>query len=242
MAQRGFHEPGEKPRRFYKAVEVRAADGRFEVALDGRAPRSTGGAKLILPTQALAELCAEEWAAQGEHIELGVMHATRLAYTAIEAIPGAREATADQIAEYAGSDLLCYFAEAPASLVERQAEHWGPVLDRAEQEIALAFVRAAGIRHRSQPEETLAQVKALALEGGDFALAGLAFATPLFGSAILALALQRGWLTGDQAMELSRLDEAYQQEKWGIDEEAAERTARLFVEAQMLERWFRALG
>ena len=242
MAQRGFHEPGEKPRRFYKAVAVRAVDGRFEVALDGRAPRSTGGARLILPTLALAELCAEEWAGQGEHIELAVMHATRLAYTAIEAIPSARQETADQIAQYAGSDLLCYFAEAPAALVERQAAHWGPVLDRAEQEIALTFVRAAGIRHQAQPEETLARVKALALEAGDFALAGLAFGTPLFGSAILALALQRGWLTGDQAMELSRLDEAYQQEKWGIDEEAAERTARLFVEAQMLERWFRALG
>lgn len=242
MAQRGFHEPGEKPRRFYKAVEVRQTEGGFEVSLDGRCPRSTGGAKLILPTRGLAELCAEEWSRQGEHIELAGMHATRLAYTAIEAIPRAREATADQIAEYAGSDLLCYFAETPAALVQRQEEHWGPVLERAEQEIALAFVRAAGIRHRSQPEETLGRVKALALESGDFGLAGLAFGTPLFGSAILALALQRGWLTGQQAMELSRLDEAYQQEMWGIDEEAAERTARLFGEAEMLERWFRALS
>jgi chaperone required for assembly of F1-ATPase len=242
VAQRGFHEPGEKPRRFYKTVEVRAVEGGFEVALDGRCPRSTQGAKLVLPTAALAELCAEEWARQGEHIELAGMHATRLAYTAIEAIPQARDATADQIAQYAGSDLLCYFAEAPASLVERQAEHWGPVLDRAEQEIALAFVRAVGIRHQSQPEQTLARVKALALESGDFGLAGLAFGTPLFGSAILALALQRAWLSGRQAMELSRLDEAYQEERWGVDEEAAERTARLFGEAEMLERWFRALG
>jgi chaperone required for assembly of F1-ATPase len=116
------------------------------------------------------------------------------------------------------------------------------VLDRAEQEIALAFVRAVGIRHQSQPEQTLARVKALALESGDFGLAGLAFGTPLFGSAILALALQRAWLSGRQAMELSRLDEAYQEERWGVDEEAAERTARLFGEAEMLERWFRALG
>ena len=241
MAQRGFHEAGEKPRRFYKTVEVRAVEDGFEVTLDGRCPRSTHGAKLVLPNAALAELCAEEWATQGEHIELAGMHATRLAYTAIEAIPGSRDAVADQVAQYAGSDLLCYFAETPEALVQRQTEHWGPVLDRAEQEIALAFVRAVGIRHQAQPAETLARVKALALEGGDFALAGLAFGAPLFGSAVLALALQRGWLSGEQALGLSRLDEAYQQEKWGIDEEAAERTARLFVEARMLERWFRAL-
>lgn len=240
--QKGFHEPGEKPRRFYKAVEVREGVGGFEVLLDGRSPRSNRGTKLSAPTRALAELCAEEWAAQGEFIEMGGMHATRLAFTALEAIPPAREATADQFAQYAGSDLICYFAEAPHALVQRQEEHWGPVLERAEQEIALAFVRAAGIRHQVQPAETLAKVKELALETDHFGLAGLAFGAALFGSAILALALQRGWLTGEQAHALSRVDEAFQEEKWGIDEEAAERTARLLVEAKMLERWFRALA
>lgn len=239
--QKGFHEPGEKPRRFYKAVEVRPGDGGFQVLLDGRSPRSAKGAKLSAPTQALAQMLAEEWAAQGEFIDMQVMVATRLAFTALEAIPPAREAVAQQFADYAGSDLVCYFAEEPAALVQRQEEHWGPVLDRAEEELALAFVRAAGIRHQAQPETTLATVKRLALETDDFGLAGLAFGAPLFGSAILTLALQKGWLTAEQAHALSRVDEAYQEEKWGIDEEAAERTARLLEESKMLERWFRAL-
>lgn len=239
--QKGFHEPGEKPRRFYKSVEVAEGEGGFQVLLDGRSPRSSKGAKLVAPTRVLAELCAEEWARQGEFIELGSMDATRLAFTAIEAIPPAREATAEQFAQYAGSDLICYFAEAPAALVQRQDEHWGPVLERTERELALAFIRAAGIRHQAQPEATLANVKALALASDDFGLAGLAFGAALFGSAILTLALQRGWLTGEQAHALSRVDEAYQEEKWGVDEEAAERTARLLDESRMLERWFRAL-
>lgn len=239
--QKGFHEPGEKPRRFYKAVEVRPGEGGFQVLLDGRSPRSSKGAKLWGPTQALAELCAEEWAAQGEHIDLAGMAATRLAFTAIEAIPPAREATAGQFADYAGSDLVCYFAEAPAALVQRQAEHWGPVLERAETELALMFHRVAGIRHKTQPETTLEGVKSLALASDDFGLAGLAFGAALFGSSILTLALQRGWLTGEQAHHLSRVDEAFQEEKWGIDEEAAARTAHLLEEALMLERWFRAL-
>lgn len=241
MVQKGFHEPGEKPRRFYKTVEVRPGPGGFEVLLDGRSPRSAKGAKLSAPTRALAEICAEEWAGQGEFIDMVSMNATRLAFTALEAIPPARDAVASQFAEYAGSDLICYFAEAPAALVQRQSEHWGPVLERAEQELALAFVRAAGIRHQAQPETTLETVKRLALETDDFGLAGLAFGAPLFGSAILTLALQRGWLTGEQAHALSRVDEAYQEEKWGVDEEAAERTARLLAESKMLERWFRAL-
>jgi chaperone required for assembly of F1-ATPase len=240
--RKGFHEPAEKPRRFYKAVEVAAADGGFAVLLDGRALRTPGGTRLVLPTRALADLVAGEWAAQGEIIEMAQMHATRLANTAVDSIGAARQATCDQIANYAGADLLLYFAEQPQSLVNRQAELWGPVLDRIEKEARLSFVRASGIIHQAQPQESLDEVRRIALGLDDFALAGLAFGAALFGSAILAIGLQRGWLNGLQAYELSRLDEAWQQEKWGVDEEAAERAERLREEAQMLERWFRGLS
>lgn len=238
---KGFKEAGEKPRRFYKQVTVGPAEGGFAVMLDNRNLRTPKAALMVLPTRALADLVAEEWAAQGDHIELALMHATRLANTALDAIPAARDGTAEQIAQYAGSDLLCYYAQDPAVLLERQVRHWEPVLERAEHEFDVAFVRAAGIVHQSQPEQTLAKVKAMALALDDFGLAGVAFGTALFGSAVLAFGLSRGWMTGVQALELSRLDEIFQEEKWGIDDEAAERTARHMVEAQMLERWFKAL-
>jgi chaperone required for assembly of F1-ATPase len=240
MMRKGFHEPVEKPRRFYKAVEVTTGDAGFGVSLDGRTVRTPGGRPLIPPTRALADLIAAEWAAQGPTIEMADMHATRLANTAVDSIAGAREATADQVARYAGSDLLLYFAEEPEGLVRRQSERWGPVLERAEAEAKLSFVRAAGIIHQAQPQESLEAVRRLALSLNDFGLAGLAFGASLFGSAILAIALQRGWLDGLQAYELSRLDEAWQEERWGVDAEAAERAARLRLEAEMLGRWFRA--
>ena len=239
---RGFHEPVEKPRRFYKAVETAAGEGGVGVLLDGRALKTPGGKRLVLPTEALAQQVAEEWAAQGETIEIGAMHATRLANTATDSIPQARTQTADQIAQYAASDLLCYFAEAPRALVERQHAHWGPVLDRAKDDVGLAFVRAAGIVHQPQPQGTLDRIRDLALAEDDFALAGLAFGAALYGSSVLVIALRRGWLSGQQAFELSRLDEAWQEEKWGIDAEAAERTERLRTESLMLERWFKGLA
>jgi chaperone required for assembly of F1-ATPase len=238
---RGFHEPGDKPRRFYGAVSVAPMNGGFTVMLDARALRGPKGAQLILPTMALADQVAEEWAAQGPVLELARMHATRLANTAIESVPQAREATAQAIADYAASDLLCYFATEPAGLLQRQEQLWGPVLDRVEAEAGLRFVRAAGIVHQAQPAETLAQVKALALALDDFGLTGLAFGAALFGSAVLAIGLERGWLGGEAAFDLSRLDEAWQEEKWGVDAEAAERTTRLRGEAAMLQRWFAAL-
>ncbi len=239
--RKGFHEPNEKPRRFYNAVEIAEADGGFAVRLDGRGLSAPKGTRLVLPTRALADQVAEEWAGQGEIIELGAMHATRLANTAVEAIPPAREDIARSIADYAASDLLCYFAEAPAGLAERQAGLWGPVLEWAERDEGLAMVRSAGIIHHAQPPPTLERAKAVALELDDFGLAGLAFGAALFGSAVLAIALLRGRLDGQGAFDLSRLDEAWQEERWGVDEEAAERTARLRVEAAMLERWFKGL-
>ncbi len=242
MAAKGFHEPIDKPKRFYKEVAVTADGHGFAVKLDGRTVRTPKGGKLILPTEALAELVAAEWRAQTDVIEVATMHATRLANTAIEALPSAREATANSVAQYAGSDLLCYMAEGPGALADRQAERWEPVVQRAEQEIACAFVRASGIIHKEQPAETLARIRTLAAELDDFRLTGLAFGAALFGSAILAIAVLRGWLSGEQAFELSRLDEAYQEEKWGVDAEAAERTARLFEEAGLLQRWFEAAG
>ena len=240
--RKGFHEPAEKPRRFYKDVTVAEADGGFGIQLDSRTLKTPRAERMVLPTRAVADQVAAEWAGQGETIELATMHATRLANTAIETIGGSREAVADQIAQYAGSDLVCYFAEDPAALVERQEANWGPVLARAESEEGLRFERCAGILHREQPPETLTRVREVALGLDDFALAGLAFGTSLFGSAVLAIALLRGWLSGEDAYDLSRLDEAFQEEKWGIDAEAAERTERLRGEARMLERWFRGLA
>jgi chaperone required for assembly of F1-ATPase len=238
---RGPDDTVQTARRFYKAVSAEPVDGGHAVRLDGRSPKSPGGLPLVLPTLALAELVAGEWAAQKDFILLGAMPATRLAFTAMEKTAGAREGLAEEVARYAGSDALCYFADAPASLAERQARVWGPILDWAEAELGLRLERAAGIVHRTQPAESLERARAHAAELDDFNLIALAHATALFGSAVLALAVQRGRLTGEEAHDLARLDEAFQEELWGIDAEAADRTAGRRAEAAMLGDWFAAL-
>ena len=228
-------------KRFYKAATVEAAGEGFGVALDGRLMKTPGKAELVLPTLAAAEMVAAEWMGQGEYIRFADMPATRHAYTAIDRVSVVRMEVAQEVGRYAGSDLLCYFAEEPAALVKRQQEAWGPVLDWAEAEHDLAFVRAVGINPQSQPPQTLLRIEALALDLDDFRLAALAYAGALFGSSILALALIRGRLDGEEAYTLSRLDEAFQEEQWGVDAEAAERTAQLHSEAVVLEAWLKAL-
>ncbi|HEX8568928.1 MAG TPA: ATP12 family protein, partial [Caulobacteraceae bacterium] len=177
-----------------------------------------------------------------KHIDIATMPATRLAFTAIDRTGQAREAMAQEAARYAGSDLLCYFADSPKALAERQAREWEPVLEWAEAELGLRFNRTAGIVHCEQPPETLARAREIAAALDDFALGGLAFGAPLFGSFVLSVALHRGRLDGVEGFALSRLDETHQEEQWGVDAEAAARADRMRGEAVMLDAWFRALG
>src|SRR5690606_10052609 len=138
--------------------------------------------------------------------------------------------------------LVCYLADHPAALATEQAACWTPWRDWAAIELGVVLEAVEGIIHRQQDPAAVARARELALRLDDFALTGLAMATPLLGSAVLAFALQRGVLAGEAAFELSRLDEAFQERQWGVDAEAAERTAARRAEAVLLERWFRALG
>ncbi|PVM82602.1 ATP12 family chaperone protein [Caulobacter endophyticus] len=232
----------EKPRRFYKAATAgEAKDGLYPVLLDGRTPKSPQKKPLALPTLALAQVVADEWEAQEKVIDSTAMPATRLAFTAIDRIAETRAEVAREVAAYAGSDLLCYRADGPTPLIERQAREWGAMLDWAKAEHGVALEPITGIIHAPQPPATLATVEALALTLDDFSLAGVAYAAGLFGSTVLALALRTGRITGQKALDLSRLDEIFQAEHWGDDHEAVARAANLAVEAAVLERWFAAL-
>ena len=240
-ARKGFRESEERLKRFWKVADVDIVQGGWRVVLDGRAPKTPAHAQMILPTEAAARMVADEWSAQGEFIDPGTMPATRLAATAIDRIGQAREAVAEEIAAYAGSDALCYLAEHPSSLVTQQAKTWGPWRDWAAVELGVTLEACEGIVHRPQDAASIARVKALALALDDFTLTGLATAVPLLGSAILGLALQRGVLDGSAAFDLSRLEETFQEEQWGIDDDNAERTAARRAEAVLLEQWFKAL-
>lgn len=230
------------PKRFYLSADTAPADDGFSVRLDGRVVRSPQGRPLVAPTEALAGLIAAEWTAQGATVDLANMPATRLAHTALDGVGAARGETVAALARYAGSDLICYFAEAPRALVERQMASWSPLLDWARRDLDLRFDTTVGIVHRTQPPKTLARVATLASALDDFALSGLAFGAALFGSTVIALALRLRRLDAAGAVAAASLDEAFQQETWGVDAQAAQAAQRMARDAAMLQRWFAALS
>jgi chaperone required for assembly of F1-ATPase len=224
------------PKRFYKQVSSQPRGDMFEVLLDGRNLKTPKRIDLLLPTHALAEAIAAEWAGQGEHIDPASMPLTQLANTAIDGVAGREADVRSDILKYAGSDLLCYRAEAPAALVERQAVAWDSVLEWAERVLGARFILANGVMPVTQPDEALRAVAAN-LEGLDaFRLASLHVMTTLMGSAVLALAHARGRLTAAEAWKAAHVDEDWQIEQWGEDAEAAARRRRHWEELRAASR------
>lgn len=236
-----FIEPGaDVVRRFWKEVSIAEDRDGFAVMLDTRRLRTPAGAALILPSRAKADMVADEWRAQGEIVALASMPATRLAQTALDRVRGTREAVAAEVARYGGTDVVCYLADGPDALCERQEAGWAPWRLWSGETLGAALVAVRGLLHQPQDGRALKRLAALALELDDFDLAALASLTSLYGSAVLAFAVQRGALDAVEAYELSRIDELYQQARWGVDEEAAERTRLHHDEAAMLGRWLLA--
>ncbi len=209
-------------KRFYKTSSVQPAQTGFAIQLDQRTIKSPQGNALIVPSKILAENIADEWAIQGEDILTHTMPLTGLVYAALDSAPHLPRLRAEALA-YAKSDLLCYRAEAPDELVIRQAHSWSPLLDWLAQTHNARLKTTSGIAYIDQPPEALSALESHLGSLGPYHLAAIHHATGLSGSLVLALALAAGHLTAEQAHSLSRLDELYQAEKWGLDSEAETR-------------------
>jgi chaperone required for assembly of F1-ATPase len=179
---------------------------------------------LAAPTAALAGQIAGEWNAQTELIDPARMPLTRLANAVIDAVADAPGPVADEVAQYLGSDLLCYRAHAPDGLLERQAQHWDPVLAWASDGLGARFVLAQGVVHVAQPSEAIAAARAK-IPADVWRLGAVSTITTLTGSALLALALEHSALNADTVWAAAHVDEDWQMSQWGHDEAALERRA-----------------
>jgi chaperone required for assembly of F1-ATPase len=228
-----------KAKRFWKKTTVEAVEGGFEIRLDGRPVRTPAKAPLIVPTRALAEVIAAEWEAQEGEIDPNTMPATRSANAAIDKVAIQHAEVANLLADYGDSDLLCYRAAHPRELVERQAEQWDPLLDWAEEAFGVRLHPRTGIMHVPQEAEALQVLRAKSHGFNAFELAAFHDLVSLSGSLILGLAVTHGKLSADEAWMRSRLDELYQIEQWGEDEEASESAEikrQSFVHAELFYR------
>lgn len=230
-------------KRFYKQAAVVETDGGVHrIALDGRLVRTPARAVLNLPTPALAQAVADEWNAQGEEILPQSMIMTGLANAAIDQIIPDLASFASGIAAYGESDLLCYRADNPAALVTAQAQVWDPLLAWATTRYDIAFHRAVGIVHVPQPPETLARLRAVVSANDAFSLAGLSTLVTMSGSLVIGLAVIEGAITPEDAWNAAEIDEVWQAQQWGEDDDATARRIRRGVEFAQAARFCALIG
>jgi chaperone required for assembly of F1-ATPase len=215
-----------KAKRFWKEAGVVEEEGGFGVRLDGRAVRTPAKAALIAPTRALAEAIAAEWNAQEGKIDPGTMPFTRSANAAIDKVARQKSEVAEMLAAYGDSDLVCYRATGPVELIEKQAAAWNPLLDWTESVLSAKLLVVEGVVHVPQDTAALARLRAHVDALDIWALTAFHDLVSLSGSLVIGFAALDGFYPVETLWNLSRVDETWQAEQWGSDEEAEEMAAR----------------
>lgn len=209
-------------KRFWKETKVRETEAGFAIELDGRPVRTPAKTEVIVPTRALGDAIAQEWDAQQESIDPLSMPVTRCANSALDKVALQKAEVADMLADYGGTDLLCYRADSPEALVQRQAEIWDPILDWAAQTYDARLTPVSGVMFQSQDPAALARLKTEVHKLDNFELAAFHDLVCMSGSLVLGFAAIADFAPIGQLWEWSRLDESWQEEQWGVDEEAQE--------------------
>ena len=228
------------PRRFWTDATAEAVDGSWAVRLDGRAVRTPLKTEVIVPARALAEGMAREWAAQGERIDPLSMPLTRAANATLDKVIPQRAEVAAMLAEFGATDLLSYRAEG-GTLAERQAAAWDPML---------AWMAGRGARLRTgtgvmpvmQEAAATDAMRAMVDAVDPWRLTALHEFVTLSGSLVLGLAVLEGRLAPEAAWAASRIDETFQAEQWGEDEEEAARVAVKRSDFLQAHRWLALLA
>ncbi len=207
-------------KRFWKEATAVPVDDGWAITLDGKGVHTPGRYPLVVPTQRLADAIAEEWNAVLDAIDPRAMPLTGLANAAIERIAPDREVFASGLAKYAEADLACYRAEQPSGLVRRQEESWDRLLAWGRRRYDIDFRTTAGVVHVRQPEATVDRLSDEVAARDPFRLAGLSPLVTIGGSLVAALAVMEDALPAEEAWQAVTVDETWQLEQWGSDEEA----------------------
>ena len=231
-------------KRFYQQTGIEAGDDGYRVLLDGKPMRTPAKAVLLVPTEPLAQAIATEWREVPEKAEIVVGHLplTRLAATGLDRVTRQRAQVIEDAAKYAGSDLLCYRATAPDSLVKRQTETWQPLLDWAAERYGAPLTVANSLTYVDQPAESVARLREAVAAHGDLALSALYNLTHIAGSVVIALAVAEKHLAADAAFRAAQLDELYQIERWGDDPLALARHENVRTDIEAGARFLALLG
>lgn len=223
-------------KRFWDGTSASQVEGGFAILLDQRPLKTPLKNPVIVPTAAFAEKIAHEWAAVDGKIQKHQMPFTRFAEAALDAAASEHAEIVDNLTGYGETDLLCYRAETPIELITRQAENWDSLLDWAAHELAAPLNKTQGIMAINQPRSSIQKLRECVENFDLFQLTAFYDLVKISGSLVIALAVSRNHIDAATGWQRSRVDDVWQIEQWGSDDEAknlAESRQRDFENADL---------
>ncbi len=207
-------------RKFWKEVRVIELSTGFGIQLDGKFAMTPGKNPLVVSHLSLAEKMFEEFQNQEQKINPATMPFTRRTNTTIDRIPDTRNEIVDTLLNYGHTDLVCYRATSPPELIKWQSKHWDPVITLLEKKLSIRMKTGEGIIPFEQNSLAIDAFSKKIHSFDNFLLCGFSELVPLLGSLVLSFSYLYGFGSKDHIWKLSRIDEEWQEKKWGIDPEA----------------------
>ncbi len=219
----------------WQQVALRPLDGGgYGLWLDTQLLATPKGQPLKLHSKTLAEAMLAEWQALQGQLKPAQLPLSQLVFTVLDLVPQRKADMLAEITAHADNELLCFWSAEQPLLVQMQQQEWQPWLNWAKQQ-GFDFNVAQTLSDKTLASHAPLRQYLAALD--DTTLLILQQAVVLTGSFILGLAFQQAVLTADKAHALAELEMRFQQQKWGIDEEAAASSAAKLAEMQVLEQF-----
>ncbi|KAL6994417.1 hypothetical protein U1Q18_012521 [Sarracenia purpurea var. burkii] len=212
-------------KRFYKQVTTREADDGigWTVMLDYRTLKTPSKRPLKCPTLTLAMAIAAEWDyQQTDGIRPFTMPMMKLACTALERVPLTRPKIIEHLMKKFHQDLV--FCRAPGDsdltrgVFERQVEKIDPILKWVESEFGFKPVVYSSFFGGKQEDSLVNAIESLLKKTDDFELAAIDALAASAHSLVISIGIVRGRLQIEEAIELIRLEEDLQVDRWGLVE------------------------
>ena len=208
--------PVSSPKRFYKNSSVLFSDGKYEITLDQQKLKTPRGTLFTVESEPLALAISAEWNCQKNTIERSQMMLTALSNTVID---NPNHLTSSDIINfilsYAETDTILFHNKSEENLYQLQIEQWDPLIEWFNKRYSTELEKTTDISPPVLPSGAKMQIANYLKSHSLSSLHGFQFAVETVKSVILAFACIDMFISPEQAVLLSRLEEEYQLGHWG---------------------------
>jgi len=222
-------------KKFWKTIEIKKVSSKeFYILLDNKKLKTPLKNELILSNHLMAKEVLKEWDQSSDIINTDDLVFYGLLSTAIDKVREEKNSYINDIINFIDTDLICYRADSPIDLVSFQNKHWDPIILLIEKYINTNLSVFKGVMPSQQNSKVHHKIKNLVVELSNIQISVLHRITNLIGSVFLALCILKKDLSNKQAFELSFLDELWQAENWGYEEDASVKRKKIRSELNRL--------